>query len=86
MFFFKKKADKGPQKTDVPDHPRFYDRLKKDIGPEVWAVSQDSHFICVLGEKGEDRILYRFMGSHHKVGDFGYDVNSASAEFVYRFP
>lgn len=33
-----------------------------------------------------DRIVYRFMGSHHKVGDFGYDVNAASAEIVYRFP
>jgi hypothetical protein len=33
-----------------------------------------------------DRFLYRFMGSHHEVGDFGYNVNSASAEIVYLFP
>lgn len=30
--------------------------------------------------------FYRFMGSHHKVGDFGYDVNGVSAEMVWRFP
>ncbi|EGG98773.1 hypothetical protein imdm_1924 [gamma proteobacterium IMCC2047] len=34
----------------------------------------------------KDRVVYRFMGSHHKVGDQGYDVNSATAEIVYRFP
>jgi len=34
----------------------------------------------------KDRIVYRFMGSHHEVGDFGYDVNTATAEIVYRFP
>ena len=33
-----------------------------------------------------DRFLYRFMGAHHEVGDFGYNVNSASAELVYLFP
>lgn len=34
----------------------------------------------------KDRIVYRFMGSHHQVGDLGHDVNGASAEMVYRFP
>jgi len=34
----------------------------------------------------KDRVVYRFMGSHHKVGDQGYDVNSATAEIIYRFP
>jgi OOP family OmpA-OmpF porin len=34
----------------------------------------------------EDRIVYRFMGTHHRVGDDGYDVNGASAAVVYRFP
>jgi OOP family OmpA-OmpF porin len=34
----------------------------------------------------KDRIVYRFMGSHHAVGDDDYDVNSASAAVVYRFP
>lgn len=34
----------------------------------------------------KERVVYRFMGSHHEVGDFGYDVNAASAEIVYRFP
>lgn len=33
-----------------------------------------------------NKLFYRFMGSHHQVGDFGYDVNSASAEMVWRFP
>lgn len=34
----------------------------------------------------KDRVVYRFMGGHHEVGDFGYEINSASAEIVYRFP
>ena len=34
----------------------------------------------------KDRILYRFMGSHAQVGELGYDINTASAEIVYRFP
>jgi len=34
----------------------------------------------------KDRIVYRFMGAHHEVGDLGYEVNSAKAEIVYRFP
>jgi len=33
-----------------------------------------------------DRIVYRFMGAHQEVDDTSYDVNSASAEIVYRFP
>ena len=33
-----------------------------------------------------NKLFYRFMGSHHKVGDFGYDVNGVSAEMVWRFP
>jgi hypothetical protein len=33
-----------------------------------------------------DRFFYRFMGAHHQVGDFGYNINSASAEIVYVFP
>lgn len=35
----------------------------------------------------KDRIVYRFMGSHHSVGkEVEYDVNSASAAVIYRFP
>ena len=34
----------------------------------------------------KDKLLYRFMGSHHQVGDLGYDVNAASAEIVWLFP
>ena len=34
----------------------------------------------------QDRIVYRFMGGHHEVGDLGYNVNSVSAEIVYVFP
>jgi len=34
----------------------------------------------------KDRIVYRFMGSHHEVGNDGYDINSASAAVIYRFP
>jgi len=34
----------------------------------------------------KDRVVYRFMGSHHEVGDIGYDINTATAEIVYRFP
>ena len=34
----------------------------------------------------KDRFVYRFMGSHHAVGDDDYDVNGASAALVYRFP
>ena len=34
----------------------------------------------------KDRIVYRFMGSHHQVGDDNYDVNDVAAEVVYRFP
>lgn len=33
-----------------------------------------------------DRVVYRFMGAHQTADDFGYDVNSVSAEIVYRFP
>lgn len=33
-----------------------------------------------------DRVIYRFMGAHRSVGDDDYDMNSASAEVVYRFP
>lgn len=36
-----------------------------------------------IGKK--DRIVYRFMGSHHEAGDFGYEVDTAKAEIVYRF-
>lgn len=34
----------------------------------------------------KDRVVYRFMGSHHAVGDDEYDINSATASVVYRFP
>ncbi|MBI5460731.1 MAG: outer membrane beta-barrel protein [Gammaproteobacteria bacterium] len=34
----------------------------------------------------KDRIVYRFMGEHHRVDDSGYNINSAAAEIVYRFP
>ncbi len=34
----------------------------------------------------KDRIVYRFMGSHHEVGNDDYDVNGVSASVVYRFP
>lgn len=34
----------------------------------------------------KDRIVYRFMGSHHEVDTSSYDVNTATAEVVYRVP
>jgi len=34
----------------------------------------------------KDRIVYRFMGSHHEVDVTSYEVNTAMAEIVYRFP
>jgi len=34
----------------------------------------------------KNRIVYRFMGSHHEVGNDNYDINSASAAIIYRFP
>ncbi len=34
----------------------------------------------------KDRIVYRFMGSHHGVGDDNYDINGVSAAVIYRFP
>jgi len=34
----------------------------------------------------KDRVVYRFSGSHHQVDDTGYDINSAGAEIIYRFP
>ena len=34
----------------------------------------------------KDRIVYRFMGSHHSVGDDNYDINDISGEVIYRFP
>jgi OOP family OmpA-OmpF porin len=34
----------------------------------------------------KDRIVYRFMGEHHQAGNDDYDINSASAAIVYRFP
>lgn len=34
----------------------------------------------------KDRIVYRFMGSHHQVGNDDYDVNGVSAAVIYRFP
>lgn len=34
----------------------------------------------------KNRFTYRFMGSHHAVGDDDYDVNGASATLIYRFP
>lgn len=33
-----------------------------------------------------NKLFYRFMGSHHQVGEFGYDVNGVSAEMIWRFP
>jgi len=34
----------------------------------------------------KDRIVYRFMGSHHEVGNDNYNINSVSAAVIYRFP
>jgi OOP family OmpA-OmpF porin len=34
----------------------------------------------------KDRIVYRFMASHHEVGNDNYDVTGVSAAVVYRFP
>ena len=34
----------------------------------------------------KDRIVYRFMGSHHEVGNDNYDVTGVSAAVIYRFP
>jgi hypothetical protein len=34
----------------------------------------------------KDRVVYRFMGTHHRVDDSEYEINSATAEIIYRFP
>lgn len=34
----------------------------------------------------KDRIVYRFMGARRDVDDSGYEIDSATAEIVYRFP
>ncbi len=76
MFEFLKLKRHNTKKTDnnaqsiQPEPPRFMARLKKDIGPCVWAVSEDDHFIKVYGEKGEDRILYRFSDAVHDLREF----------------
>ncbi len=33
-----------------------------------------------------ERIVYRFMGTHHEVDNDGYDVKALRADIVYRFP
>ena len=33
-----------------------------------------------------ERVVYRFVGSHHVVDHTGYEVQSLNAEIVYRFP
>lgn len=33
-----------------------------------------------------ERVVYRFVGSHHVVDDTGYEIQSLNAEIVYRFP
>ena len=50
--------------------PKFLARLKTDIGDTVWAVSEEDHFLRVYGEKGEERILYRFSDAVHDLRDF----------------
>lgn len=65
MFFFKKASPTTTSKDQAPSQPRFVARLKNDVGEEIWAVSQDDHFIRVYGAKGEDRILYRFSDAVH---------------------
>jgi LytTr DNA-binding domain-containing protein len=64
-----KRTNSDAQPTQ-PEPPRFMARLKTDIGPCVWAVSEDDHFIKVYGEKGEDRILYRFSDAVHDLREF----------------
>lgn len=61
----------------------------------------ENGFITVESESGDDltyaggleydiglpdRIVYRFMLTHHEVDVTSYDINSAAAEIVYRFP
>ncbi|WP_135078334.1 LytTR family transcriptional regulator DNA-binding domain-containing protein [Terasakiella sp. SH-1] len=70
MFFFKKTAPKEAPVKKEPSAPKFFARLTQDIGPVVWAVSEEKHFIRVYGEKGEDRILYRFSDAVHDLKAF----------------
>ncbi len=72
MFWFKKSQEKDlhPRDEAKKEPPRFMARLKKDIGPVVWAVSEEDHFIRVYGEKSEDRILYRFSDAVHDLRFF----------------
>ncbi len=65
MFFFRKTTPTTAPEKQVIEPPRFVARLKKDVGEEIWAVSQEDHFIRVYGDKGEDRILYRFSDAVH---------------------
>lgn len=65
MFFFRKTAPTTTPEKQATQQLRFVARLKKDVGEEIWAVSQEDHFIRVYGDKGEDRILYRFSDAVH---------------------
>ncbi|GGF67333.1 hypothetical protein GCM10011332_21790 [Terasakiella brassicae] len=65
MFFFRKTTPTTAPEKQAIEPPRFVARLKKDVGEEIWAVSQEDHFIRVYGDKGEDRILYRFSDAVH---------------------
>lgn len=53
----------------------------KDSGSDA-TYALGFEFDCGL----KDRIVYRFMGTHHQIGSDDADVNGLSAELVYRFP
>jgi len=70
MFFFKKAKDKKPDVKKEPNPPKFFSRLNTDIGPVVWAISEEDHYLRVYGEKGDERILYRFSDAVHDLKEF----------------
>ncbi len=59
-----------PEGEQLPEPPKFCARLKTDIGSDVWAVSEEDHFLRVYGEKGDERILYRFSDAVHDLKDY----------------
>lgn len=69
------KKDKKENPSSQPQAPvakelKFFGRLNRDVGDVIWAVSEDGHYIKVYGNKGEDRILYRFSDAVNDLKGF----------------
>ncbi|PNU05492.1 LytTR family DNA-binding domain-containing protein [Novosphingobium guangzhouense] len=51
-------ADTALAEPVAPAQPAFMARIRKPIGP-IWAMIAEEHYLRVIGEHGEDLILYR---------------------------